>query len=181
MSRAFVDEDASLDSSVDAPEAKIPIPPGSRNYVTPEGARQLNDELSELLEAKRPALASEIARLGSSSASGDLDETAMLRQKLGAMDRRIEYLRRMAFLAEVIEYEAGRSDRVVFGASIRVEEEGLGLREYRIVGADESDPESGRLSWCSPLARALMGKKAGDSPILRLPGGDKKVVIVSIE
>ncbi|HET7838468.1 MAG TPA: GreA/GreB family elongation factor [Rectinemataceae bacterium] len=181
MSRAFVDEDASIDAGLDARETKIPVPPGSRNYLTPEGARRLHEELSGLVESRRPSLASEIARLESSSASSDLDTIAMLRQRLASIDRRIEYLGRMASLAEVIDYRPGQGDRVVFGARVRVEEGSSGERVYRIVGADESDPENGLLSWCSPLARALIGKKAGDCPILHLPGGDRVLRILAVE
>ncbi len=181
MSRAFVDEDASADGANAAPEVRIPLPPGSRNYLTPEGARRLNEELSSLVETQRPATVSAIARLESGSDSSELDTIAMLRQRLATIDRRIEYPGRMASIAEVVEYHEGRSDHVVFGSGVRVEDEGQGERYYRIVGVDESDPEAGRLSWRSPIARALIGRKAGEAARVQLPGMVRILRILSID
>ena len=96
------------------------------------------------------------------------------------MDRRIEYLGRMASLAEVVDPAGQEGDRVVFGSTVRVREEGGIEASYRIVGVDESEPERGLLSWASPVARALMGKERGVTALLRLPGGDKSLEILEI-
>ncbi len=177
MSRAFVDEDASREDEV--PEIPIPLPPGSRNYVTPEGARALRAELGRLLEERSPLVAG-IARLEASSDSSDLDAAASLRRKLATADRRIEYLTRMSSLAEVVEPKGPGAERVTFGALVRIRDSSGTEISYRIVGVDESDPERGLLSWSSPLARALMGKGPGDSAILRLPAGERVLKIVDI-
>lgn len=154
MSRAFVDESASQSNEGDVPERKIPLPPEARNYVTPEGAERLRAELQGLLESERPRAMAQIARL-SSAGNADPGALAGLRRRLGEIDRKIEYLSRMAAIAEVVDPLRQRSDRVVFGAAVTVRDDGGGERTYRIVGVDESDPEREKISWVSPVARAL--------------------------
>jgi transcription elongation factor GreB len=154
MSRAFVDESASESREGDAPELKIPLPPGAKNYVTPRGALMLRAELSDLLATAQP--------------------------RLRETERRIEYLSRMAALMEIIEPGAEAPDRVVFGVAVSVLEEGQGERTYRIVGVDESDPAQGLVSWVSPIARAMKGKKVGETVTISLPAGSKTLTILSI-
>ena len=154
MSRAFVDESASESREEGAPALKIPLPPGAKNYITPQGAERTHAELEELL--------------------------AMAQPRLREVDRRIEYLSRMAAIMEIVAPGAQPPDRVVFGATVTVREKGRGERTYRIVGVDESDPTRGWVSWVSPIARALTGKKPGDTVKVTLPAGEKLLTIVSI-
>jgi transcription elongation factor GreB len=148
MSRAFVDEDASASNEAEAPEIKIPIPPGSRNYLTPEGAEALSAELHALTADERPRLLSALAGGGQAP---DRDETGALRRRLGELDRRIAYLYAMSSLAEVQRPPPPElRDRVKFGAAVRVRGEGGSEEEYRIVGVDEADPERGLIGWPSP-------------------------------
>jgi len=192
MSRAFVNEDASSANEAEAPELKIPVPPGSRNYLTPEGADALSRELHELTGTERPAAQSALAAATAAGSTPDPDELAALRSRLGAADRRIAYLDAMAALAEVIGPPPEGEDRVKFGAWVRVREPGQAgrwepgqarpdvEREYRIVGIDEADPDRGRIGWPSPVARALMGKRAGDRAQVKLPGGARELLVLSI-
>lgn len=195
MSRAFVDEDDSTAGESEAPEIKIPIPQGSRNYLTPEGAERLSRELHELAQETRPRILAEVARM----AGADKDELAALRRSLGLVERRVEYLSMMSSLAEVIPPPEGGYDRVKFGARIRVREApgggaaeaGEGPRgrpgaagaesEYRIVGVDEAEPERGLIGWTSPVARALMGKRPGEVALVRLPAGERRLKILAVE
>ena len=154
MSRAFVDESASESREGDAPELKIPLPRGAKNYVTPDGAVRTRAELDSLLAAPQPRL-----REG---------------------ERRIQYLSRMIAIMEVVTPSEHPPQRVVFGATVTVDEQGRGRHAYRIVGVDESDPSEGRLSWISPVARALMGKKPGESVTVSLPAGQTRLSIISI-
>jgi transcription elongation factor GreB len=180
MSRAFVDESESQ-SEEDAPELKIPLPQGSRNYMTPAGAERLRSELNALLTADRPRLMAEISRQVSESTAVDKAPLAAFRTRLAEMDRRIEYLSRMAALTEVVDPARQKSDRVMFGATVTVREDGDGEHVYRIVGVDESDPPRGLVSWVSPVARALVSKHIGDTAILRLPEGEKRLAILKVE
>lgn len=179
MSRAFVDEASADSRDEDAPEYKIPLPPGARNYVTPEGAERLQAELRSLESGERPALAAEILRLSRDPTNSDALATA--RRRLARIDRRIEYLSRMAGLAEVLSRPASGYDRVRFGARVVIRDGNGPPASFQIVGVDESDPDSGLVGWTAPLARALMGKAPGDTAIVQLPEGNKTVSIVSVE
>ncbi len=176
MSRAFVDESAQQPHD-DAPELKIPLPPGARNYSTPRGAERLRAELADLEQEERPRLMAAIGQLRST----DRDALAVQRGKLAEVDRRIEYLRQMCSRLEVIDPAAQRGDRVVFGATVTVREKPAGTeRTYRIVGVDEADPEKGHVSWVSPVARALVGARAGDTVTLKLPAGSAQLEVLSV-
>jgi transcription elongation factor GreB len=154
MSRAFVDESASESREGDAPELKIPLPAGARNYVTPEGAARTRAELDALRAAPQP--------------------------RLREAERRIQYLTRMTAIMEVVAPSAGPVDRAAFGTAVTVREPGGGERVYRIVGVDESDPSLGRVSWVSPLARALMGRRPGDTVAVSLPTGQARLTVVAV-
>jgi transcription elongation factor GreB len=182
MSRAFVDEDAAPDSGAEVPEIKLSIPQGSRNYVTPEGAQDLSSELHRLTAEDRPRVQGNFAKLSGGSHEPDRDELAAIKLKMARLDRRIEYLDRMASLAEVIHRPESGYDRVRFGASVRVRDlEESAERVYRIVGVDESIPEQGLIGWTSPVARALTGKAPGDIATVHLPSGGRRLQIISIE
>jgi transcription elongation factor GreB len=180
MSRAFVCDDQYDSSDDEAPELKVPIPPGSRNYLTPEGARRLADELRELETGGRPKLAAEIERLGKAGAANSAGAFSNARRALGRVDRRIEYLSRMASIAETVEPPENGYGRVKFGAAVTIMDSDGSEHGYRIVGVDEADPERGLLGWTSPLARAMMGRKPGDSATAVLPGGERRFVIKSV-
>jgi transcription elongation factor GreB len=153
MSRAFVDESASEASEGDAPELKIPLPPGAKNYVTPQGAKRTHAELEALLATAQP--------------------------RLREVSRRIQYLTRMIAIMEVVAPSAQPPERVVFGTTITVKE-AHAERTYRIVGVDESDPASSWVSWISPIARALIGRRPGDTVKVSLPSEEKFLTIVAI-
>jgi transcription elongation factor GreB len=180
MSRAFVSESDSQFQEEDVPAIKIPLPPGGRNYMTPQGARAVQEELQQLAQQERPRLAAAVQRLTSGAEPGDQAELDRGRRRLREIDRRIEYLTRMMAVLEVVEPAEGSPERVVFGAVVTVREEDRGEREYRIVGVDESDPEKGRVSWISPVARALTGSRVGDQVVLRLPSGETRLQVLEI-
>ena len=175
MSRAFVDESAQQPREEDAPELKIPLPPGAKNYMTPRGAERLRAELAEL-QRERPRLNAALGRVEGS----ERDVRGEQRRRMREMDRRIEYLSRMHSNLEVIDPAQQRSDRVVFGATVTVRERSGGERTYQIVGVDEADPENGRVSWISPVARALVSARVGDTVTLKLPGGETKLSVIAL-
>jgi transcription elongation factor GreB len=177
VSRAFVDESAQQPHEEDAPELKIALPPGARNYSTPRGAERLRAELADLEQVQRPRLASAVGQPGDT----DRDDLAAQRRKLREMDRRIEYLMQMCSRLEVIDPAGQRSDRVVFGATVSVRDTATGAeRTYRIVGVDEADPEKGSVSWVSPVARALVSARIGDTVSLKLPAGSTTLEVTGI-
>lgn len=172
MSRAFVDEDAGSDETEGMHDIPLPLAPGARNYMTPGGAERMLDELRLLSDVERPKAAAAL------SAAEPAVKAEFLR-KLSELDRRISYLSRMKSLLEVVEAPPG-GDRVVFGLTARVREPDGTERDYRIVGADESDPERGLISWASPVARALLGKRVGEAAVVKLPQGEKRLTILEI-
>ena len=196
MSRAFVSENDSQFEGEEVPALKIPLPAGARNYMTPEGAESMRAELEELVQGERPRLSARISRGVSAPAAGgeetDRDTLSRLRRRLREVERRIEYLTAMSARLEVVDPAAQDPQRVAFGAAVTVREvrggnagsptgAGADLERYRIVGVDESDPAKGTVSWISPLARALISARLGDTVTLALPDGERRLEIVAIE
>lgn len=180
MSRAFVSEEESEFQDDDLPALKIPLPPGAKNYMTPLGAEKLHSELNRLVRKERPRLAARLARLVSGSEGADRETMSRLRRRLRRNDRRIEYLNAMMARLEVVDPKEQNRERVAFGAVVHVEENRLDLREYKIVGVDESSPADGLISWISPVARALIGARVGENVQLQLPGGETELKILRV-
>ncbi|MCE1209852.1 MAG: GreA/GreB family elongation factor [Spirochaetia bacterium] len=173
MSRAFVDEDSGSDETDDMHEIPLPIALGVRNYMTAEGALRMVEELRRLTEVERPRAAALLSGLDAQAKSKPLRELSLI-------DRKISYLSRMKAALEVVPPPSSL-DRMVFGLLARVEEEGGEVVCYRIVGVDESDPERGWVSWASPVAKALIGRKVGDRITVKLPLGERRMKIIGIE
>lgn len=180
MSRAFVNDDAPDASQDEAPQLRIPIPPGSRNYVTPEGAAALVDELTRLETEELPRIKAEIEKAGRGG-TAPVDELSTLRAAMARTGRRIEYLSQMAVLAETIQPPENGYQKVSFGAIVQVRTQDGSTRSYRIVGVDEADPEAGLIGWSSPIARALMSRKPGDRVIAQLPESQLGLEILGLE
>ncbi len=179
MSRAFVSESDSDFQDEDLPEIRNPLPRGTRNYMTPEGAERMQHELHDLTTAERPRAAAKVARVGGGTSNTDRDAHATARHRLHEIERRIEYLRRMSAILEVVDPENQDPGRVAFGATVKVRE-GDSVATYRIVGVDESSPESGRISWITPIAKALIGAQVGQTVQVKLPRGDSLLRVEQI-
>ena len=171
MSRAFVDETDGNLSEDDIPKLVIPLPEGVKNYVTPEGAAMLQEEMETLQRTVRPGLTSAVSKDVRDGDAADSEAVLAARRKLRTVDRRIEYLREMIERMEIIDPAGQAPDRVRFGAAVTVTEKDR-KKKYRIVGVDESDPKKGDISWLSPMARALLSHAAGDRVKVSLPRGD---------
>ena len=180
MSRAFIAESDAQFQDEELPEIKVPLPPGVANYMTPAGAERLNGELAALTGGERPRAAAAVTRLSASGAATDRDQLSTERRRLREIDRRIEYLSRMLARIEVIDPAAQRGERVLFGATVTVRADGV-ERVYRIVGVDEADPPAGRIGWIAPLAKALLGRRAGETAVLKLPDGVQRLQIMKVE
>ncbi len=148
-----------------------------RTPMTREGHSRLKEELDRLKRVERPAITRAIAE---ARAHGDLSENAeyhAAREKQSFVEARISDLESKVGSAEVIEPPTS-GDRVTFGSTVRLEDQGGKESRYQIVGSEESDPANGRLSVMAPLARALIGKKVGDTVMAQLPGGAKTFEIL---
>jgi transcription elongation factor GreB len=167
VSKAFTKEDEGGEELL--PEPRQVLPPSVKNYVTPQGAERLRRELQRLVEEERPRVASALSTGGSEA-----------RQRLHALDRRIALFRDRVAAMEVVEPTRQDPGRVRFGATVRVADLEGYERSYQIVGVDESDPTSGKVSWLSPIARALLGKKSGEVAKVELPDGPAELEILEI-
>ncbi len=175
MNKAFTKEsDDPFDEII--PEPKDLLPPGAKNYVTPQGAEQLRSELERLTEVERPRIAK--GDLHEAGPVGDVE--AAQRRRLDAIDRRIRFLRDRVSNMELVDPKGQLDDRVRFGASVTVWDEDDNEKTYRIVGVDEADPGSGKVSWLSPIAKALIGGAEGDIRRVELPQGEVELEIVKI-
>src|SRR3954465_14437931 len=165
------------------PQADEPATPG-KNYITPGGLQRLKDEHRFLLTRERPAVTQVVAWAAS---NGDRSENADYqygKRRLRQIDRRIRFLTKRIDAAEVVDPQAPRSGRaathVFFGATVRyANDEGV-EREVTIVGLDEIDLDRNRISWVSPLARALMKSGPGDRVTLHAPGNTEQLEILEV-
>lgn len=154
MSKAFTRED---DAEEDFAPQRAPLPPGTQNYITSEGAAKIQGELDRLLERKRNLPTEDSNR---------------------SLDGRIQYLQNL--IRTFVVVERGDSDVVRFGSEVTVNQNGIEER-YRIVGVDEIDLERDHISWHSPLARALMAKRVGEVVEFRAPSGMQRLIILAIQ
>lgn len=179
MSKAFTKE--TDDSFEDENESEgLALPASTKNYMTPVGADRLKTELRQLLNVDRPELVRVIewaAGNGDRSENGDY---IYGKRKLREIDRRIRFLTKRLEAAEIIDPTAQKTDRVLFGATVTVENEDGERKTYRIVGIDETDVKRGHVSWISPIAKALLNQKAGDTVVLHTPKGEEDLEIVSV-
>ncbi len=152
-----------------------------KNYITPEGLAKLKGELHELLHKERPKVVETVTWAAS---NGDRSENADYqygKRRLREIDRRVHFLSKRVEDAEVVDPKKMTAQTVLFSATVRLStEEGEEL-VYQIVGEDEFDPKVGRISWRSPVAKALLGKKEGDEVKLVKPSGEQFVTIEAIE
>lgn len=180
MSRAFVSDSDGQFQEEDVPEIRNPLPPGAKNYMTPEGAKRLKKELQDLSESQRPSLVAEISRIGAGSSNPERNAALAQRRRVRELDRRVEYLSELVRGLEVIDPRKQPPGRVAFGVRVTVEQDGE-RKEYQIVGVEESDPAAGRVSWISPIAKALMTKRVGERVALKLPSGESTLTILNVD
>jgi transcription elongation factor GreB len=150
------------------------------NYITPEGARKLQAELANLLSKERPKTVEDVAQ---AAAQGDRSENAEYiygKKKLREIDRRIHSLTKRLESARVVEQRKDGANAVYFGAHVEVENEAGARATYRIVGQDEIDLAKGHISWRSPLGRALLKRREGDTILLQRPSGEVELTVVAV-
>jgi transcription elongation factor GreB len=150
------------------------------NYISPAGHRRLAKELVRLTTVERPRVVQEVSE---AAAQGDRSENAEYiygKKRLREIDGRIRRLTRRLDKAVVVEPGAARRDIVFFGAIVDIEDEDGNRKRYHLVGEDETAPEEGRISWQSPVGRALLKRRVGDVATVRRPAGDVELEIVAI-
>jgi transcription elongation factor GreA len=150
--------------------------------MTPGGLLRLKQDLKRLKNVERPKIVKEIAEARS---HGDLSENAeyhAAKEKQSHIEGRIQQVEHWIASAEVIDVSKHQGDRVVFGATVTLEDvEGGDEVTYQIVGELEADLKRGKISVTSPIARALIGKEEGDTAVVQSPGGQKEYEIKNVE
>ncbi|MFO0552922.1 MAG: transcription elongation factor GreB [Polyangiaceae bacterium] len=179
MSKAFTKEsDGDEEEDEDLPTAE-PRPRGG-DYITKEGHRALAQELDRLWKVERPRVTEEVA---AAAAQGDRSENAEYiygKKKLREIDRRVRFLTRRLESVTVVTPSPEQRGRVFFGAWFTIEDEDGVESTYRIVGTDEHDIASKKISTRSPLAQAVLGKREGESAVFQRPKGTTEVTIVKV-
>ncbi|MFZ4551837.1 MAG: transcription elongation factor GreA [Aquabacterium sp.] len=150
--------------------------------ITKRGAEKLKEELQRLKHIERPAVVQAIAE---ARAQGDLSENAeydAAKDKQGFIEGRINEIEGKLSAAKIIDpSELDAGGKVVFGATVEMEIEATGdIVTYQIVGDDEADLKHGLISISSPIARALIGKEAGDVAVVQAPGGERNYEIIEV-
>ena len=167
MSKAFTRESDDMPDRPLLPRPLSSLPPGAKNYLTPDGARRLREELDCLTQVERPRIASS-------------PPESEARRQLPGMDQRIQHLQTCLGSAVVVPPPVVREERVRFGATVAVRNRCGDETSYRIVGVDETDVDRGAVSWLSPIARALLNARAGQLVRFQFPSGDEELEVVNI-
>lgn len=179
MSKAFVKED---DGDEELPSPQLQIPAGVKNYITPAGHRKLRDELEHLVKRERPGVVEIVAWAASNGDRSENGDYIYGKRRLREIDRRIRFLSKRMDIAEVVDplRHVGNT-QVFFGATVTVEDQFAAQASYVIVGVDEADVARGRISWISPLARALIKQREGDVIRFHSPLGLRELEIVAVD
>ena len=179
MNKAFTKE---TDDADDAGGVTLPpLPPGTRNYLTPQGYQRLREELMQLLDVERPKVVEVVswaAKNGDRSENGDY---LYGKKRLREIDRRIRFLTKRLDVAEVTDPSAHHGkDQIFFGATVTYANAQGDERTVTIKGIDEADSLQGEVSWISPIARALLKAREGDEVQLVTPAGVETIEVLEV-
>jgi transcription elongation factor GreB len=151
-----------------------------KKRLTLKGFQALSAELDELSRVERPKV---VKGVSDAAAEGDRSENAEYiygKKRLREIDKRLAYLASLLKDVEVIDPTTVRGDTVQFGATVVIEDEEGAIKRYMIVGEGEADLKNGTISYKAPVARALLGRRRGDSVTIERPAGEIEVEIKDI-
>jgi transcription elongation factor GreB len=182
MNKAFVKESEDADDEDGDGAAAPALPVGAKNYITPAGYQAIKDELYQLIDVDRP----EVVRIVSWAASnGDRSENGDYiygKRRLRQIDKRIRFLIGRMDKAEVVDPSVHHGlDQVFFGATVTYQNQAGEEHTVTIVGIDEFDPLKGKISWVSPVARALTKARVDDVITLRTPNGVEELTVLGVD
>ena len=151
------------------------------NYITPAGYAAMRAEYRRLFETERPALVETISWAAGNGDRSENGDYIYGRKRLREIDRALDRLSRKMKAAQVVDpSQQPERGRVFFGATVTIADEDDVRRTVTLVGEDEADAGVARISWASPLARALRGAAAGDLRRVVLPGGEREWEVIAI-
>lgn len=180
MSKAFTKENDNAPED-DEDEVANPLPAGTKNYMTPGGFARLNAEFDQLWKVERPNLVETIHWAASNGDRSENGDYIYGKKRLREIDRRIRYLTKRLDNAEVVDPATREAtDQVFFGATVTLLDNQGVEATYTIVGIDEADLAKNRISWVSPMARALLRAREGDVVNLVTPAGKRELEILEV-
>jgi transcription elongation factor GreB len=180
MNKAFVKESNGEDDE-DGDFAAPPIPAGSKNYMTPAGYQRIKDELLQLIDVERPEVVKVVHWAASNGDRSENGDYIYGKRRLREIDRRIRFLTKRLDLAEVVDPSAHHgSDQIFFGATVTYQNQAGIETTITILGIDEADPLNNKISWISPVARALTKAREGDTVKLQTPGGMDELEVLEV-
>lgn len=179
MSKAFTKEGD--DESEDDREEAVKLPAGLKNYMTPYGLKTLQEELRQLMRVERPTVVEVVAWAAGNGDRSENGDYIYGKKRLREIDRRIRYLTKRIESAEVVDPAQQQGlKQVFFGATVTYIREDESEHTVTLVGVDEANLNDGKISWISPVAKALLKAKVGDEVELRTPAGRELIEILSI-
>ena len=178
MSKAFTKErEDDDDEPIDAPK----LPDGTKNYITPQGYARLRAEFDELFRNERPKLVETITWAASNGDRSENGDYIYGKRRLRQIDSRIRFLSRRIEAAEVVDpARQENAEQIFFGATVTYTPASGVENTVQIVGVDEADPLKGKISWISPVARALLKAREGDLVQLMTPAGKDELEVICI-
>lgn len=179
MSKAFTRETDNDDEDELTPG--LQLPQGARNYISPGGYVRLKAELDHLLRVERPHVVEVVAWAASNGDRSENGDYIYGKRRLREIDRRIRFLTKRLDIAEIVDpLQQPNREQVFFGATVTICDTEGDENTYTIVGVDETDLARGRISWVSPLARALIKAREGDTVKFQSPAGVREIDIVEV-
>ncbi len=180
MNKAFTKESDS-DEDDDGPELSAGLPKGAPNYLTPSGYQALMQERDHLLKVERPKTVEIVSWAASNGDRSENGDYIYGKRRLREIDRRLRFLTKRLAIAQVVDPTAQQgNDQVFFGAEVSIADSDGVSQTYRIVGVDETHLWANGISWISPLARALIKSREGDTVTFQSPSGQRTVDILSV-
>ncbi|HSG24085.1 MAG TPA: transcription elongation factor GreB [Azonexus sp.] len=179
MSKAFVREVDGDDE--EGLEVSLSLPSGTRNYISPAGHARLKSEQEQLVKRERPHIVEIVSWAASNGDRSENGDYIYGKRRLREIDRRIRFLTKRLDIAEIVDpLRQGGNDQVFFGATVTIAELDGVENTYTIVGVDETDAARGRISWVSPLARAVIKSREGDTVRFQSPLGIREIEVVEV-
>jgi transcription elongation factor GreB len=178
MSKAFTKENDGADGEADEADA---LPAHVKNYVTPAGMAALQEEFRKLLYEERPKVVEIVSWAAGNGDRSENGDYIYGKKRLREIDGRVRYLKKRIESAETVDPKRQKNrDQVFFGATVEYARKDNTRHTVTIVGIDEAELASGKISWLSPVARALMRAHAGDAVDVRTPSGTESLDVLSI-
>lgn len=181
MNKAFVKENDNDNDDDDLGPEAVPLPVGTKNYITRQGYDRLRAEYEHLINVERPEVVQVVSWAASNGDRSENGDYLYGKKRLREIDRRMRFLTKRLEIAEVVDpaLQPNR-DQVFFGATVVYSDKAGEEFRVTIVGVDEAEPLQGRISWISPVARALIKAHEGDTVVLRTPAGVDELDVLEI-